>query len=121
MHFVLLNLGDRFHHISIFFLVSSVIICLTAEMLIGSRFCRNVGSLFFWLEPCSDAALARAPALSFPIESLCPAIQVNDISELELLSFSSSIGGLSLISWCRSSSICCSSSLVHLWISSIMW
>ena len=98
MHFVLLNLGDRFHHISISFLVFSVIICLTAEVLIGSRFCRNVGSLLFWLEPCSDAALARTSALSFPIESLCPAIQVNDIGEFELSSFSSSVGGLSLIS-----------------------
>jgi len=86
----------------------------------GSRFCRNVGSLFFWLEPCSDAALARTSALSLPIESLFPAIQVNDIGEFELLSFSSAVGGLSLISWCLSSSICCSSSLVHLWISSIM-
>jgi len=96
MHFILLNLCDRFHHISISFLVFSVIICLTAEMLMGSRFCRNVGSLFFWLEPCSDAALARTSAPPLPIESLCPVIYVIDIREFELLSFFSSVGGLSL-------------------------
>jgi len=36
MHFVRLNLGDRFHHIPISFLVFLVIICLIAEMLMGS-------------------------------------------------------------------------------------
>jgi len=63
MHFVRLNLGDRFHHIAVTFLVFSVTIYLTAEVLVGSRFCRNAGSLFFWLEPCSEAALARTSAL----------------------------------------------------------
>jgi len=36
MHLVRLNLGDRFHHISVSSLVFSVIICLVAEVLMGS-------------------------------------------------------------------------------------
>jgi len=41
---VRLYLGDSIHHHLQSVLISSLIICLTADMLIGSRFCRNAGS-----------------------------------------------------------------------------
>jgi len=51
---VRLYLGDSIHHHFQSVLISSLVICLTADMLIGSRFCRNAGSRVFKLEPLKN-------------------------------------------------------------------
>ena len=81
IRFIRRYLGDSIHHHLQSILMSSWIICLTADILMGSRFWRNGGSLVFGLDPFSDAFLAKVSALSLPIEFMWPAIQVKDIGE----------------------------------------
>ena len=79
MILVLLNLGDFCHHSFVNFLIFVLIACLVAEMLFGSCWWRKIGRLFRLLDPNSAASLAKTSALSLPIESICPATQVNDM------------------------------------------
>jgi len=88
MCFILLNLGDFCHHFFVSCLIFALIDCLVAEMLIGSCRWRNVGRLFSGLEPYSAASLAKASALSLPIEFLCAATQVKDSEVLWVASVS---------------------------------
>jgi len=74
-------LGDSIHHHLQSILISSWIICLIADILMGSHFWRNGRSLVFRLDPFSDASLAKVSALLLPIESMWPAIHVKDIGE----------------------------------------
>ena len=98
IRFVRRYLGDSIHHHLQSILMSSWIICLTADILMGSHFWRNGGSLVFGLDPFSDASLANVPALSLPIEFMWPAIHVKDIGELGGSSLEHALVDLSLIS-----------------------
>ena len=58
--FICRYLGGSIHHHLQSILMSSWIICLTVDILMGSRFWRNGGSLVFGLDPFSNAFLANS-------------------------------------------------------------
>src|SRR5712691_8967744 len=79
INFILLYLGDFLHQFVVWVLIFSLIACHTADMLVGSDWWRNRGSLSMGLDLNSAASLASLSASSLPMESLWPATQVNEI------------------------------------------
>jgi len=64
--FICQYLGDSIHHHLQSILISSWIICLTVDILMGSCFWRNGRSLVFRLDLFSNASLAKASAVMKP-------------------------------------------------------
>jgi hypothetical protein len=119
MFFIFLNLGDFVHQNLVCLLMFMLIDCLMAEILVGSCHCRNRGSLSRELDLNSAASLASPSAYSLPVESMCPATQVKEMSGLIVVAV--------LFPWWRVRcllqllSILHCRSPVHLWISSIRY
>jgi len=68
-----------------------LICCLIAEGLNGSSLWRKRGSKFIALDPDLAASFASLSAASFPVDPMCPAIQVSEITIFGLFPLLSSL------------------------------